>query len=272
MHGKYDGAAVKQTGMLQNQYLLDTRRYSTLNASLVTQACTNTRMPLTLCPPLLCDTTASGCHVSPRGRNRDGNGQFLSSPKVGFRLCSIILARQISRCLLSLLYREIAPFLHFLPAPRPLLHDFLPQGTLTQIGLIGLIRSCPTLGIFLPVYQKVSFFAPKSDKFLSHLLPPDDYSSVILSKVPRVYTEYRREVARINCVSHPEFFNSHPLFNPSALSAAFLFFFGFGTKVVKSFLSELNWARIDNTVFPPDVAPFKRRQSFRSAAITRGKR
>lgn len=33
-------------------------------------------------------------------------------------------------------------------------------------GLIGLIRSCPTLGIFLPVYQKVSFFAPKSDKFL----------------------------------------------------------------------------------------------------------
>lgn len=74
MHGKYDGAAVKQTGMLQNQYLLDTRRYSTLNASLVTQACTNTRMPLTLCPPLLCDTTASGCHVSPRGRNRDGNG------------------------------------------------------------------------------------------------------------------------------------------------------------------------------------------------------
>lgn len=196
----------------------------------------------------------------------------LQSPKVGFRLCSIILARQISRCLLSLLYREIAPFLHFLPAPRPLLHDFLPQGTLTQIGLIGLIRSCPTLGIFLPVYQKVSFFAPKSDKFLSHLLPPDDYSSVILSKVPRVYTEYRREVARINCVSHPEFFNSHPLFNPSALSAAFLFFFGFGTKVVKSFLSELNWARIDNTVFPPDVAPFKRRQSFRSAAITRGKR
>lgn len=139
-------------------------------------------------------------------------------------------------------------------------------------GLIGLIRSCPTLGIFLPVYQKVSFFAPKSDKFLSHLLPPDDYSSVILSKIPRVYTEYRREVARINCVSHPEFFNSHPLFNPSALSAAFLFFFGFGTKVVKSFLSELNWARIDNTVFPPDVAPFKRRQSFRSAAITRGKR
>lgn len=53
---EYDGAAVKQTGMLQNQYLLDTRRYSTLNASLVTRACTNTRMPLTLCPPLLCDT------------------------------------------------------------------------------------------------------------------------------------------------------------------------------------------------------------------------
>lgn len=53
---EYDGAAVKQTGMLQNQYLLDTRRYSTLNASLVTRARTNTRMPLTLCPPLLCDT------------------------------------------------------------------------------------------------------------------------------------------------------------------------------------------------------------------------
>lgn len=52
--------------------------------------------------PLLCDTTASGCHVSPRGLVRGRNRVVSRVPKVGFRLCSIILARQISRCLLLL--------------------------------------------------------------------------------------------------------------------------------------------------------------------------
>lgn len=83
--------------MLQNQYLLDTRRYSTLNASLVTQACTNTRCLLlsVRLSPLLCDTTASGCHVS----LRLGTGTLATlvfAPKVWFRVHSIILARWIS--------------------------------------------------------------------------------------------------------------------------------------------------------------------------------
>lgn len=183
MHGKYDGAAVKQTGMLQNQYLLDTRRYSTLNASLVTQACTNTRMPLTLCPslatlmwhdsqwlPRFASWTRTGTESGSFSCPESWISPLLDHPRsANISLFAPFVSRRSQITAFSIFFPRLV-FWQFSFGPGMALTPPHANGELTRINSITPTRfshfSWPT-----NKFSFSSFSASKVDKFLFHLLP-----------------------------------------------------------------------------------------------------